>query len=144
MNRLLATFLLSLAFTFGAADTQADASVRDGAFIHISHGIDSPHRLLMALNMARMMAADHDVLIYFDIEGIDAVVQDAPDVSYAHFRSLHEQLAALKEKGVILMACPGCLQAAGKTPADLAEGIQLADRKQFFSFTKGRILSLTY
>lgn len=43
-----------------------------------------------------------------------------------------------------LIACPGCLKAAGKTPADLAPGIQVADKKALFNFTKGRILSLDY
>ncbi len=34
--------------------------------------------------------------------------------------------------------------AAEKTKEDLAQGIQLADKKKFFSFTKGRILTLDY
>jgi hypothetical protein len=42
------------------------------------------------------------------------------------------------------MACPGCLKAAGKTAADLAPGIQVADKAAFFGFTKGRILTLDY
>jgi hypothetical protein len=42
------------------------------------------------------------------------------------------------------MACPGCLKAAGKSPADLAPGILVADKARFFSFTKGRILTLDY
>jgi hypothetical protein len=42
------------------------------------------------------------------------------------------------------MACPGCLKAAGKSPADLAPGILVADKARFFSFTKGRILALDY
>ena len=144
MNRLIVAVLLAAALTSGVPDTQADVSVRDGVFIHISHGINSPHRLLMALNMARMMADDHDVLVYFDIDAIDAVLKDSSDITYSHFPSSHSQLAVLREKGVILMACPGCLKTAGKTEQDLAEGIRLADRKQFFSFTQGRILTLDY
>jgi hypothetical protein len=42
------------------------------------------------------------------------------------------------------MACPGCLKAAGKTEEDLADGVQIADKAKFFSFTKGRILTLDY
>jgi hypothetical protein len=42
------------------------------------------------------------------------------------------------------MACPGCLKSAGKTADDLMPGVAIADKKQFFSFTKGRILSLDY
>jgi hypothetical protein len=42
------------------------------------------------------------------------------------------------------MACPGCLKAAGKNADDLMPGVEVADKKGFSSFTKGRILSLGY
>jgi len=45
---------------------------------------------------------------------------------------------------VPVRACPSCLKAAGKTPGDLLPGIKTADRDEFFSFTKGRILTLDY
>lgn len=144
MTRLVAAVLLALALTLGVTSTQAEAPARDGVFIHISHGSDDPHRLLMALNMAKMMADDHDVLVYFDIKAIDAVLKDASDMTYSHFPSSLTQLMNLKGKGVLLMACSGCLKAAGKTEQDLADGIRLADKKKFFSFTKGRILTLDY
>ena len=60
-------------------------------------------------------------------------------------RSNHqEQLNELLTKGVPLYACPGCLRAAGRTPADLRPGVQVADKDAFFSFTPGRILSIDY
>lgn len=120
------------------------AEPRDGVFIHISHGTDDPHRVLMALNMAAIMSEDRDVLVYFDIKAIEVVLRDAGDLAYSHFPSSKKQLAALPQKGVILMACPGCLKAAGKTADDLAPGVQIADKDKFFSFTKGRILTLDY
>ena len=92
----------------------------------------------------RVAAPDRDVLVYFDIAGIDAVLKDADDLRYRHFSSSKQQLAALPKKGVVLMACPGCLKAAGKTPDDLAPGVEVADKDRFFSFTKGRILTLDY
>jgi predicted peroxiredoxin len=120
------------------------AEPRDGVFLHISHGSDDPHRVLMGLQMAALMAEDRDVLVYFDIKGVDVVLKDGDDLAYSHFPSSKTQLAALPKKGVILMACPGCLKAAGKTAADLAPGVQIADKDRFFSFTKGRILTLDY
>jgi predicted peroxiredoxin len=125
----------------GAGDTGAK---RDGVFIHISHGANHPHRVLMALQMANIMSEDRDVLLYFDIDGIEVVLKDADDVVYSHFVSSKNQLSTLSKKGVTLMACPGCLKAAGKTPNDLAPGIEIADKDKFFTFTKGRILSLDY
>jgi len=120
------------------------AEPRDGVFIHISHGEEDPHRVLMALQMASIMAEDRDVLVYFDIKAVNVVLKESADLTYSHFPSSQKQLADLPQQGVILMACPGCLKAAGKTAEDLAPGVKLADKDVFFSFTKGRILTLDY
>ena len=138
--------LLAIIGLFALAIPNAGAQEvqRDGMFIHISHGSDDPHRLLMALNMANMMAEDHDVLVYVDIKGVYAVLKDSPDITFSHFASSKAQIKSLIEKKVLIMACPGCLKAAKKTKEDLADGIQVADKKKFFSFTKGRILTLDY
>ena len=140
----MAAILLAVLVTIGMPACGAKEPARDGVFIHITHDSDDAHRLLMALNMASIMAEDHDVLVYFDIKGVNAVLEAAEDVVFSHFRSLKDQLAALRNKGVVLLACPGCLKAAGKSEADLAEGVRIADKKLFFSFTEGRILSLDY
>ena len=118
--------------------------LKDGVFVHISHGSDDLHRLLMGLQMAVKMSEDKDVLVYFDITGIQAVLKDSPDYQYSHFPGSKTQINELLSKGVTLMACPGCLKAAGKTEDDLMEGIDLADKDKFFSFTNGRILTLDY
>lgn len=98
----------------------------------------------MALNMANLMAEDHDVLVYFDISAVGVVLKDSGDITFSHFPSSKTQLASLIGKKVTLMVCPGCLKAAGKSKEDVADGIQIADKKKFFSFTKGRILTLDY
>jgi predicted peroxiredoxin len=121
-----------------------DEPVRDGVFIHLSHGSDDPHRALMALRMAEIMSEDKDVLVYFDIKAIDLVVKGAPDLTLEPFPTSEAMFGHLVSRGVILMACPGCLKAAGKSSEDLREGIKLADKETFFSFTSGRILSLDY
>ena len=121
-----------------------EASPRDGVFLHISHGVNQPHRVLMALNMAVLMAESRDVLVYFDIKGIEVVLADAPDVSFSHFPSSKAQLQKLIDMGVGVYACPGCLKAAEKTPADLMPGVKVADKDAFFTFTEGRILTLDY
>ena len=92
-----------------------ETAARDGMFIHITAGIDNPHRVAMALNMATIMSEDKDVILYFDIKGIEVVLKDSPDITYAQFPGSKAQLAALAEKGITIMACPGCLKAAGKT-----------------------------
>jgi predicted peroxiredoxin len=139
---LICTAALGLALTSFAAERTTQS--KDGVFIHLSQGQNDPHRVLMALNMANLMSDDHAVLVYFDIKAIEVVLKDAKDLTYSHFPSSKSQLAKLREKGVLLMACPGCLKAAGKSADDLAPGIQIADKTKFFSFTPGRILTLDY
>ena len=117
---------------------------REGVFIHISHGPEDPHRVLMALKMAELMAADRDVLVYLDIHGIEAVLSDSQNIEFSHFPPSHEQIPRLLELGVPVYACPGCLKAAGKGPEDLSDGIQVAHKEAFFDFTDGRILTLDY
>jgi len=119
-------------------------TITDGVFIHISHGTDDPHRVVMALQMANIMSEDKDVAVYFDIKGIEVVLNDAENIEYPTFTGSLEQLEKLKENGILLMACPGCLKAAGKTGDDLMDGIMVAEKEKFFNFTKGRILSLDY
>jgi len=126
------------------SDNTPATKEKDGMFIHISHGTDDPHRVLMALQMASIMSEDKDVLIYFDIKGVEVVLKDSENFTYSHFPDSHTQIKSLLSKNVSLMACPGCLKAAGKQPADLMEGIQVADKDQFFNFTNGRIITLDY
>lgn len=122
-----------------------ESAARDGAFIHLGAGPDKPHRVLMALKMAVVMAeGKKDVLVYCDIEAVKLLVKGAPDVKHNAFDSSADLLAKLAEMGVPVRACPSCLKAAGKTAEDLLPGIKTADREEFFSFTKGRILTLDY
>jgi predicted peroxiredoxin len=135
----LSSLLLMLALTGCAQQTP-----RDGVFIHLSHGQEDPHRVAMAFRMADLMSADHDVLVYCDIMAINVVVKDAPDVAFSHFPSVHAVLDSLLTRGVTVMACPGCMKVLGKNPEDLRNGVRVAEKDAFFTFTKGRILSIDY
>lgn len=126
-----------------ASDTTAIAP-RDGVFYHISSGPEDPHKVVMALKQAVMMAEDKDVLVYFDIKGIEVVLKDAQDVSYPTFPTSKESLKLLMDKGVTILACPACLKAAGKSETDLMPGVKIAEKEKFFNFTKGRILTIDY
>ncbi|MCF8367216.1 MAG: DsrE family protein [Bacteroidales bacterium] len=117
-------------------------NVKDGMFIHVTSA--DPHRVLMAFQMAAMVSEDHDVAMYFDIEGVKVLLKDAPDLEYAQFPSSHTQIKNLTAKRITIMACPGCLKAAGYTPDDLMKEISVANKETFFNFTKGRIITLDY
>jgi predicted peroxiredoxin len=118
---------------------------RDGVFVHISHGGDNPHRLLMALQMAATMAeGGKDVLVYCDIEAVKVLTASAKPVTFEAFPSSVELLERLKKLKVQVLACPTCMKVARVESKDLREGVSVAQKDLFFSFTKGRILSLDY
>lgn len=119
-------------------------SVRDGVFIHITEGYNDPHRVLMPLKMANMMAMDKDVLVYLDIKAVELVLKTSPDMEYADFDPLKKMLQGLIDMKVGVYACPTCLKVAGHSPEELMEGIQVANKDAFFNFTRGRIITLDY
>jgi predicted peroxiredoxin len=119
-------------------------SARDGVFIHITESYNDPHRVLMPLKMAVMMAEDKDVLVYMDIHAVELLVKSAKDLSYADFETAHTYIRLLNEKNAGVYACPTCLKIAGFKPEDLMDGVQVAQKDKFFNFTKGRIITLDY
>jgi predicted peroxiredoxin len=130
----------------GQADSEiiSETPVRDGVFIHISSGYEDPHRALMALKMASMMAIDKDVLVYLDIHAVDFLVKGANELNHPGFETAHTYIKELISKNVGVYACPTCLAVAGFKAEDLMEGVQTAQKDKFFDFTKGRIITLDY
>lgn len=119
-------------------------AVRDGVFIHITESYNDPHRVLMPLKMANLMAGDKDVIIYMDIHAVELLVKGAADIKHPDFDSYQWYIKQLLEKNVGIYACPTCLSVAGYKPEDLMEGIQVAMKDRFFDFTRGRILTMNY
>ena len=117
---------------------------KDGLFLHISSGYDDPHKVLMALKMATMMAMDKDVLVYIDIKGVEMLMKTSKDMKYKDFPTLYELLDQLAANKVTVMACPTWLKVAGLSPGDLRPGGITAQKDKFFNFTKGRIVTLDY
>lgn len=141
MKTVLAS-IVAVVLLLAVVTVQADEEKKDGVFIHIKS--NDAHNVLMALSMANKMAEDKDVLVYLDIDGIDVITKESEDITYSHFPSSHTSLKALFDKGVGVYACPGCMKAKGVTEEDLMEGVMVAEKDKFFSFTDGRILTLDY
>ncbi len=116
----------------------------DGVFIHISSGIENPHKVLMALTMALKMSTDKDVYVYLDINAVNIVLNNAKSLEMPKFESSKIIIDKLIGKGVKVAVCPICLEVANKTQFDLMKGVILANKDDFFNFTPGRILSLSY
>jgi predicted peroxiredoxin len=115
-----------------------------GVLLHISHGSDDPQRALMGLTMADKMATGKDVCVYLDIKGIELVLKDGADVSFREFAPSGQIIGNLLDKGVTIMACPGCMKVMGVTDDMLKEGVVVASKDRFFDFTEGGILTLDY
>ena len=119
-------------------------TITDGVFIHITESHNDPHRVLMPLKMAVMMATDKDVLVYMDIHAVELLVKGAKDLNFANFESAQTYIRQLIDKKIGVYVCPTCLKAAGFKQEDLLDGVQLAQKDKFFNFTKGRIITLDY
>lgn len=117
---------------------------KDGIFIHVTKGADNPHDVLMALSMATKFMDSHDVLMYFDIDGIEMVTDDASNLEMEPFGTSDDLFERLINEGVTIFACPGCMKVEGVTASDLRSGVTVADKEKFFDFTDGRILSIDY
>jgi len=124
-----------------AAESKAET---DGAFIHISKGSADTHDVLMALMLADKFSTSNDVLVFFDKEGIELVTKDAPNLEMEPFDNSDDIFERLINLNVTILACPACMKVSGVEEADLREGVQMAEKEQFFDFTEGRILTLDY
>jgi len=144
MKSFLVFAVLIFIFTMQSVDATKPVETRDGVFIHVSHGLDDPHRVLMAFQMANLMSEDKPVIMYFDISGVQVLMKESIDLKMGHFPSSKTQIKNLAEKGVSIYACPGCMKLLGLTSDDLMESVKIADKDAFLSFTSGRILSLDY
>jgi predicted peroxiredoxin len=145
---VLVFFLVLVTLAFHKADevhsTPGNAAPGDGVFVHMTRDHADPHRVLMPLQMAMIMAEDKDVLLYLDIDAVKLVTKSAADVTYKDFMPLKASLKKLMELGVGIYACPGCMKAAGIEAADLISGVKVAEKDRFFDFTEGRIITLNY
>ena len=126
------------------AKMEVASKYKDGVFIHISEGYNNPNKVLKALNLAVKMSDSYNVALYFDVEGVDLLTKTSENIQIDNFLSLNESLDILIEKQVLIMVCPMCLIIEGIEKDQIKEGIVIAEKEEFFSFTKGRILSLDY
>jgi len=124
--------------------TEERGIVKDGVFIHISSGYDNPHKASMALSLAVKMSENKDVTLFFDIEGVKLLTKTSEDIQMNNFMTVHSALDTLISHNIQIMACPMCMAKAEIKPDQLREGIIVAEAEKFFTFTKGRILTLDY
>ena len=117
---------------------------RDGVLIHVTAGQDDPHRVLTALLTAENLAKDMDVLVYFDVRGVEVALRESKNLSFHHLPFSRDQIRKLANMGIPVLACPDSLVAIGKSEADLMPGVKPAKPGDLHSFTRGRFLTLDY
>lgn len=98
----------------------------------------------MGLIFALKMASNHDVYVFLNINAVHLVLNSAKSVEMPKFEASKILITKLLNNGVRIAVCPMCLEAANKTQFDLMNGITLAQKEDFFSFTRGRIITLNY
>ncbi len=142
---LLGISLFAAPFPCLSQDASDPETPSDGVFIHLTSGPEKVHRTLMALRMAVAMSQEgKPVYLYCDVDAVQLVVKGAPDLKHEAFPSSLQLITDLAANGVTIAVSPACLKAAGFTPEDLLPEIRIASRSDFFQFTPGRILSLSY
>lgn len=117
---------------------------KDGVFIHVSSGLDNPHKVLMALTMGLKMADDRDVYFYMDVNAVNVVLNSSKSLEMPKFEPSKILIDKILGKGVKIAVCSTCLEVANKSQYDLMKGITIANKDDFFNFTQGRILTLDY
>ncbi|ALO17176.1 putative peroxiredoxin [Salinivirga cyanobacteriivorans] len=154
MNRILLTLvailvMISASCVQNNSDEPANKQTTkiekktDGLFVHIS--TNEARKVLMGLSIALKMQEGKDVIVFVDAQAINAIVKGGDEYEMEGYEgSSSGMIQKLVKKGVAVMACPMCLKSYGKTDADLLDGIQIAQKEQFFGFTEGRILTLDY
>ena len=117
---------------------------KDGVFIQLSSGAGNPQAVLMALTIALKMADDHDVYVFADYKGPEVFLTSSQTLEMKHFEGSKVLIKKLLDKGVTFGVCQTCLELMNNTEFDLMKGIKLANKADFFKFTSGRILTLSF
>ena len=71
---------------------------RDRIFIHITESFNDPHRAMMPLKMATLMAYDQDVLVYMDIHAVELLVKGVKDMTFQDTESEQTYIKQLIDK----------------------------------------------
>ena len=104
MKKLFALLLVPLlAFSCmrvneSPGESPAPEPKTDGVFIHISKGSADTHAVLMALMLADKFSTSNDVLVFFDMDGIEMVTKDAPHLEMEAFDSSDDVFKRLVDR----------------------------------------------
>ncbi|WP_373508239.1 DsrE family protein [Thiocapsa sp.] len=120
--RLLSTLVVAFALTAGGLMAPVLASDDDPLFINLT--TDDPHRANMGITLGtNQLERGHPLTIFLNDKGVFIGVK----ANAATFGEHQEKLAAMIDKGALVLVCPMCMKHYGVAEADLIPGAQVAN-----------------
>jgi sulfur relay (sulfurtransferase) complex TusBCD TusD component (DsrE family) len=113
-------FVLALVVLVGLASVPAAAGNTDPLFVNMT--TDDMHRSDMAIHFATMQAKlGHPVTIFLNDKGVLVGAK----TNASRYPDQQKALAAMMEKGAVVIACPFCMRQYGVPEQDLLPGIKI-------------------
>jgi sulfur relay (sulfurtransferase) complex TusBCD TusD component (DsrE family) len=110
----------------GEADAEADAA--PGLFINLT--TDDTWSAAMALSFAQQ-ALDNDyepVTVWLNVRAVYLADSNRPPHTHGMLDSnMHQMMRQFMQNGGRILACPTCTEAAGLTPDDYIDGVEMGE-----------------
>lgn len=120
--RFLSTLLLAFALITGGLMAPVLASDDDPLFINLT--TDDPHRANMGLTFGKnQLERGHPLTIFLNDKGVFVGAK----ANAATFGEHQKMLAAMIDKGVLVLVCPMCMKHYGVAEADLIPGARVGN-----------------
>ncbi|UHD14863.1 DsrE family protein [Thiocapsa bogorovii] len=120
--RFLSTLFLAFALIAGGLVAPVLAGDDDPLFINLT--TDDPHRANMGITFGmRQFERGHPLTIFLNDKGVFIGAKTNAGTFVEH----QEKLAALIEKGALVLICPMCMKHYGVAEADLISGAQIGN-----------------
>jgi sulfur relay (sulfurtransferase) complex TusBCD TusD component (DsrE family) len=120
--RLLSTLLVAFALVAGGLVAPVLASDDDPLFINLT--TDDPHRADMGITFGKnQFERGHPLTIFLNDKGVFIGAK----ANAATFGEHQEKLAAMIDKGALVLVCPMCMKHYGVAEADLIPGAQVGN-----------------
>lgn len=119
---LLSTLFVAFALTAGGLVAPVLAGDNDPLFINMT--TDDPHRANMAITFGtKQLERGHPLTLFLNDKGVLVASTAKADTFAEH----QKQIAAVIEKGALVLVCPMCMKHYGVAEADLIQGAQVGN-----------------
>jgi predicted peroxiredoxin len=113
--------------------------------LSITSGVDDPHAVTMALQLAGHALDDgRQVVLFFNVRGVEVPTRRLPADLAFKAEPIKALLADRIERGAEVHVCPHCMKALGIEAGDLVDGAQVTDRQKLFAKIGPNTVVFTY